>query len=78
MSDLWLDSADRGKGLCLALMICAARNPPNIGVPTFSVSRSMTIKGASTYYDALGFKPVKAETVMVLTGLVFQRMRRSR
>jgi len=78
VSDLWVDSAERGNGLGGALLRAAAETAGALWSATFMrLSVHDTNTRADTFYRNLGFEPVTGETVMVLKGQAFQKMRRS-
>ncbi len=77
VSDIWVDEAARGRRLGLVLLRAAAENAEslwNAGFMRLSVHDHNTT--ARDFYRRLDFQPVGGETVMVLTGQEFQRLRR--
>ncbi len=76
VSDLWVSSAQRGNGLAPALLQSAAERAVGLwGAGFMRLAVYPDNRRASALYGKLGFEPVDAETVMVLTGQAFQNIR---
>ncbi|GGH41804.1 Ribosomal protein S18 acetylase RimI [Cribrihabitans marinus] len=76
VSDLWVDSTERGDGMGPALLQSAAEKAAAIwGARFMRLAVYPDNMRARALYDELGFEPVEAETVMVLAGKAFQQMR---
>lgn len=77
VSDLWVDSSARGKGLGSALLKHAANRAASLwGCVFMRLAVYHHNTKARSLYEELGFEPAKDETVMVLAGQAFQQMRR--
>jgi ribosomal protein S18 acetylase RimI-like enzyme len=77
VSDLWVDSATRGQGIGTALLRCAAKQAFELWGAIFM--RLAVHDGnarAAQLYRGQGFATVRGETLMLLSGEAFQRMRR--
>ena len=78
VSDLWVESAQRGRGLGLALLRSAANTAGvlwDAGFMRLSVHDNNA--RARALYQDMGFAPASGEAVMVLTGQAFQQVRRT-
>lgn len=76
VSDLWVDSVERGNGLGPALLQNAAETAADLwGACLMRLAVYPDNTRARALYNALGFEPVEAETTMVLTGQAFQNIR---
>lgn len=78
VSDLWVEDAQRGSGLGVALLRSAAETAGALwGAEFMRLSVHDSNTRARSFYHAMGFAPVSGEAVMVLTGQAFQQVRRT-
>ena len=78
VSDLWVDAAARGNGIGRALLSSAAESGAALwGAGFMRLSVHDSNARAHDIYRDLGFEPITGETVMVLMGQAFQKIRRT-
>jgi ribosomal protein S18 acetylase RimI-like enzyme len=77
VSDLWVARSERGSGLGTALLQSAADRAATLwGAGYLRLAVHDHNSRARLFYQSLGFEPAEGETIMVLAGQSFRKIRR--